>query len=602
MSTKDPRRKDKVIIANCSGYFGDRLTAAREMVQGGPIDILTGDYLAELTMAILFGQKMRKPETGYVPTFLKQMEQVMGECLDRGIRVVSNAGGLNPQGMAKELQKIADTLGLHPKIACIEGDDLMGRLAELQEKGEAFIHLDKGISLKDAAAMPISANAYMGGWGVAEALTQGADIVVGGRLADASVVMGPAAWWFGWQPKDWDKLASAAVAGHIIECGAQATGGNYSFIEEVPSFLNVGYPIAEIFADGSFVITKHPGTGGLVSVDTVKAQLLYEVRGPKYLTPDVAARFDTIEISQEGPDRTKITGVKGEPPPETTKVCINNAGNYRNSMTIVLTGLDIEKKAKIFEDALFDSLGGRGKFAVENVQLIRSDKEDPQTNDEAFAYLRVSVMDPDAKKVGKFSSKIVELGLANIPGFTATAPPTKGGPAIIHWPTLVSTKYIQQKVMIEDKVVLVDSVLPDPAAMAPAAKEIVIPPLPSGKMIRMPLGRVFATRSGDKGGNANLGVWAKTPEAFAFLREFLTTEKLKELLRDMSGFEMERYEFPNLLAVNFYIKGVLGEGVAASLRSDPQAKTLGEYLRAKVIDMPEAIVRKAEEQRTKDKG
>ncbi len=590
MSTKDPRRNDKVIIANCSGYFGDRLTAAKEMVQGGPIDILTGDYLAELTMAILFGMKMKKPETGYVPTFLKQMEQVMGECLDRGIRVVSNAGGLNPQGLAKELQKIADTLGLHPKIACIEGDDLMGRLADLQEKGEAFIHLDKGISLKEAGAMPISANAYMGGWGVAESLAQGADIVVGGRLADASVVMGPAAWWFGWQRQDWDKLAGAAVAGHIIECGAQATGGNYSFIEEVPSFLNVGYPIAEIFADGSFVITKHPGTGGLVSIDTIKAQLLYEVRGPKYLTPDVTARFDTIEISQEGPDRTKITGVKGEPPPATTKVCINNAGNYRNSMTIVLTGLDIEKKARIFEDALFDSLGGRGKFAVENVQLIRSDKDDPQTNDEAFAYLRVSVMDPDAKKVGKFSAKIVELGLANIPGFTATAPPTKGGPAIIHWPTLISTKHIQQKVMIEEKVVMVDSVLPNPSAPVPDTKKITIPPLPVGKMIRMPLGRVFATRSGDKGGNANLGVWAKTPEAYAFLKVFLTTEKLKELLRDMSGFEMERYEFPNLLAVNFYIKGVLGEGVAASMRSDPQAKTLGEYLRAKVIEMPEAIV------------
>jgi hypothetical protein len=593
MSTKDPRKNDKVIIANCSGYYGDRLAAAKEMVQGGPIDILTGDYLAELTMAILFGEKMRKPETGYVPTFLRQMEQVMGECLDRGIRVVSNAGGLNPQGLAKELKKIADTLGLHPKIACIEGDDLMGRLADLQEKGEAFIHLDKGIRLKDAGAMPITANAYMGGWGVAEALAQGADIVVGGRLADASVVMGPAAWWFGWQRQDWDKLAGAVVAGHIIECGAQATGGNYSFIEEVPSFFNVGYPIAEIFPDGSFVITKHPGTGGLVSVDTVKAQLLYEVRGPKYLTPDVAARFDTIEISQEGPDRTKITGVKGEPPPATTKVCINNAGNYRNSMTIVLTGLDIEKKAKIFEDALFDSLGGRGKFAVESVQLIRSDKEDPQSNDEAFAYLRVSVMDPDAKKVAKFSAKIVELGLANIPGFTATAPPTKGGPAIIHWPTLISTQHIQQKVMLEEKVVMVDSVLPDPSTPVPDAKKITIPPTPAGKMIRMPLGRVFATRSGDKGGNANLGVWAKTPEAFAFLREFLTTEKLKELLRDMSGFEMERYEFPNLLAVNFYIKGVLGEGVAASMRSDPQAKTLGEYLRAKVIEMPEAIVAKA---------
>ncbi|MDD5711867.1 MAG: DUF1446 domain-containing protein [Smithellaceae bacterium] len=590
MSTKEPRKNDKVIIANCSGYFGDRLSAAKELVQGGPIDILTGDYLAELTMAILFGQKMKKPETGYVPTFLKQMEQVMGECLEKGIRVVSNAGGLNPQGLAQELKKIAATLGLHPKIACIEGDDLMGRLAELQEKGEEFVHLDKKIRLKEAGAMPISANAYLGGWGIAEALAQGADIVVGGRLADAALVVGPAAWWFGWGKNDWDKLAGAAVAGHIIECGAQATGGNYSFIDEVPSFLNVGYPLAEIYPDGSSVITKHPGTGGLVSVDTVKAQLLYEVRDPKYLTPDVAARFDTIEISQEGPDRTKITGVKGDPPPATTKVCINNAGNYRNAMTIVLTGLDIEKKAKIFADALFDSLGGRGTFAVENVQLIRSDKEDPQTNDEAFAYLRVSVMDPDQKKVGKFSAKIVELGLANIPGFTATAPPTKGGPAIVHWPTLISTKHIQQKIIIDEKVVTVDSVLPDPAAPVPVAKEIAVPPAPAGKTVRMPLGRVFATRSGDKGGNANLGVWAKTPEAFAFLREFLTTARLKELLKDISQFEMERYEFPNLLAVNFYIKGVLGEGVAASLRSDPQAKTLGEYLRAKVIDLPESIV------------
>ncbi|MBW2637702.1 MAG: DUF1446 domain-containing protein, partial [Deltaproteobacteria bacterium] len=439
----------------------------------------------------------------------------------------------------------------------------------------------------------ITANAYLGCWGIAEALKKGADIVVGGRIADASVVVGPAAWWFGWTRKDWDRLAGASVAGHIVECGAQATGGNYSFIDEVPSFLNVGYPIAEVYEDGSFAITKHPGTGGLVSVDTVKAQLLYEVRDPKYLTPDAAARFDTIEISQEGENRVKITGVLGEPPPETTKVCINNLGAYRNSMTIVLTGLDIEKKAKIFEDALFDAIGGRGQYEVEDVQLIRSDKEDPATNDEAFAYLRVSVMDPDAKKVGLFSAKIVELGLANIPGFTATAPPTKGTPAIMHWPALLSGKHLHQKVVIGAEECIIESVFPDPDAPLPKIKDVEIPPAPTGKTVRMPLGRLFATRSGDKGGNANLGVWAKTPEAYAFLREFLTTERLKALLKDISGFEMERYEFPNLLAINFYIKGVLGEGVAASMRSDPQAKTLGEYLRARVIDIPEAITAKA---------
>ncbi|MEA3470822.1 MAG: acyclic terpene utilization AtuA family protein, partial [Thermodesulfobacteriota bacterium] len=440
MSNKVQQGGGKVIIGNCSGYFGDRLAAAREMVQGGPIDILTGDYLAELTMALLFRQRLKNPDRGYVPTFLRQMEEIMGECLDKNIRVVSNAGGLNPRGLAEELEKIAENLGLHPKIACIEGDDLMERLGDLQEQGEAFTHLDKGISLKEANAQPITANAYLGGWGIAEALRQGADIVVGGRIADASVVVGPAAWWFDWKHNDWDRLAGTVVAGHIVECGAQATGGNYSFIDEIPSFINVGYPIAEIYEDGSSVITKHPGTGGLVSLGTVKAQLLYEIREPKYLTPDVAARFDTIDISQEGPDRVRVTGVKGEPPPETTKVCINNLSGYRNSMTIVLTGLDIEKKAKIFEDALFDSIGGRGQYAVEDVQLVRSEKEDPDTNDEAFAYLRVSVMDPDAKKVGRFSAKIVELGLANIPGFTATAPPTKGTPAIQHWPAIISGK------------------------------------------------------------------------------------------------------------------------------------------------------------------
>jgi hypothetical protein len=259
-------------------------------------------------------------------------------------------------------------------------------------------------------------------------------------------------------------------------------------------------------------------------------------------------------------------------------------------MTIVLTGLDIEKKAKIFEDAFFDNLGGRGQYAHEEVQLVRSNKDNPETNDEAFAYLRVSVMDRDQKKVDKFSAKIVELGLANIPGFTAIAPPAKGTPAIIHWPALISERHIIQKIMIDGEEFTVGFVPSMASVPPPKVQKVPIPPVPAGKMVRIPFGRIFATRSGDKGGNANLGVWGKTPEAYAFLKEFLTTKKLKELLKDMSGYEIERYEFPNLFAVNFYIKGVLGEGVAASLRSDPQAKTLGEYLRAKVVEVPDSIV------------
>ncbi len=590
MNSENRKGKDKVIIANCSGFFGDRLSAAAEMVRGGPIDVLTGDYLAELTMALLFRLKLKNPEAGYTPTFLKQMEEIMGECLDRKIKVVSNAGGLNPGGLAQELRKLAEKLGLHPRIACIDGDDLMGRLGELQEAGEAFVHLDKGISLKDGGLVPITANAYLGGWGIAEALERGADIVVSGRVADASLVIGPAAWWFGWKRNDWDKLAGAAVAGHIVECSAQATGGNYSFFEEVPSFLKVGYPIAEISADGSSVITKHPGTGGLVSVDTVKAQLLYEVREPTYLTPDVSARFDTIRISQQAPDRVLISGVLGSAPPETTKVCINCIGGYRNSATVVLTGLDIEKKARIFEEAFFDNIGGRGQYAIEEVQLVRSNKDDPETNDEAFAYLRISVMDKDQKKVDRFSAKIVELGLANIPGFTLTAPPAKGTMAIVHWPALIPEHHITQKIMLDGEEFTIGFMPSVAAAPLPEAQKVTIPPAPAGKTVNIPFGRIFATRSGDKGGNANLGVWGKTPAAYAFLKEFLTIKKLKELLKDMSGYEIERYDFPNLYAVNFYIRGVLGEGVAASLRSDPQAKTLGEYLRAKNIEAPESIV------------
>lgn len=586
-----PSAGERLIIANCSGFFGDRLTAAEEMVGGGDIHVLTGDYLAELTMAILFQKKLKSPDAGYVPTFLKQMERVMGACMEKNIRVVSNAGGLNPAGLAQALQAMAGRLGLAPRIAWIDGDDLMPRLAELQQQGEAFTHLDKGIGLAEAGAVPITANAYLGGWGIAGALEKGADIVVCGRVADAALAAGPAAWHFGWRRTDWNRLAGAYAAGHIIECGAQATGGNYSFIHEVPSFKNVGFPLAEIHADGSFVITKHSGTGGLVSVGTVTAQLLYEIESPTYLTPDVAVRFDTLRLAQEGPDRVRAEGARGEPPPPTAKVCINTLGGHKNAMTVVLTGLDIERKAAIVTDTLFDALGGRDRFRTVDVRLVRSDKPDPPSNEEAFALLRVTVMDPDAGKAGRFfADKVVELALANIPGFTLTAPPSGGSPAVVHWPALVAARHITQVVHLDGETLAVAAALDaSPAApVHPLRPEISA--APDGPTVRVPLGRAFATRAGDKGGNASLGVWARTPEAYAFLREFLTVERLKQLMADCAPFAVDRYDLPNLLALNFYIHGLLGEGVAASMRSDPQAKTLGEYLRAKIVEMPESIL------------
>ena len=583
-------RKRPIIIANSSAFYGDRLSAAREMIQGGPIDVLTGDYLAELTMAILFRDRLKDTDTGFARTFLKQMEEVMGECLDKGIRVVSNAGGLNPRALAERLEAIAASLGLHPKIAYIEGDDILDRLEDLQQQGEPFINLDKGISLKEADAQPIAANAYLGGWGIARALEQGADIVVGGRITDASLVVGPAAWWFDWAPDDWDRLAGAVIAGHIIECGPQATGGNYSFFEEVPSHKDIGFPIAEIREDGSFVITKHPGTGGLVSQGTVTAQLLYEIDSPRYLNPDVVARFDSFSISDEGNDRVLVTGARGESPTGKAKVSMNLLNGYRNTMTVMLTGLDIEKKARRIEEDLFHALGGKDQFAATQVQLVRSEKENPGINEEAFAQLRISVMDPDQKKVGRaFSSRVVELVIGHMPGLNLTSPPTNGTTAIAFWPALVSGRHITQNVYVGDKHYSVESTPTDPDFEYQTPAPPTLPEVPGGRLIDVPLGRIFGTRSGDKGGSANLGVWAKTAEAYAFLNEFLSIEKLKELLADLSEFEIDRHEMPNFRALNFVVKGFLGEGPAASFKMDPQAKTLGEYLRAKMIAVPESI-------------
>ena len=303
--------------------------------RGGPIDVLTGDYLAELTMTILYNQRMQRGEDhGYVGTFLKQFKDVASACQERGIKIVTNAGGLNPISMAAKVEEIVEELGLNLKVAYIDGDDLIPRLDELNEEGELLKNIEKDIPLSGYEKKPVTANAYFGAWGIKEALDKGADVVVCPRVTDAAVVIGPAAWKYNWSRDNYDALAGALAAGHIIECGAQATGGNYSFFQEVPSFSKMGYPIAEIFEDGSFTITKHPNTGGLVSVGTVTAQLLYEIGTPAYMNPDVVSHFDTLKITQEAENRVHVSGCRGSSAPKTHKVCINLAGGFRNGTEI----------------------------------------------------------------------------------------------------------------------------------------------------------------------------------------------------------------------------------------------------------------------------
>ena len=456
-------------IANCSGFYGDRLAAAREMVDGGPIDVLTGDWLAELTMLVLAKNRQRDPAGGYARTFVTQLEQVMGECLSRGIKVVSNAGGLAPAACATAVAEVAARLGLDPLIAYVSGDDLLPRLAELRAAGLDLAHMDTGEPLGDRAVL--TANAYLGGWGIADALARGADIVITGRVTDAALAVGPAAWHHGWRRDDWDALAGAVVAGHVIECGAQATGGNFSFFTEVPGLEHPGFPIAEVAADGSSVITKHPGQGGMVSVDTVTAQLLYEIGGREYLNPDVTARFDSIRLSADGPDRVQISGVRGDSPPVTAKVALNYQGGWRSTITLYLTGLDIEAKAVLAQRALWSAIpGGRDAFDSVDIALLRTDKPDPRTNAEAMALLRITVKDADEHVVGRaFSARVTELALACYPGLFGGAP--AGAQAFgVYWPAVVPAAFVRQEVVIGGRSSAVEAVpLPDPPVVAEVA-------------------------------------------------------------------------------------------------------------------------------------
>jgi hypothetical protein len=597
---------DPIRIANCSGFFGDRPSGAVEMVEGGPIDVLTGDWLAELTMLILSRIRAKRPGAGYARTFVGQMEEVMGSCLDRGIKVVSNAGGLDPDGCAEAVKDVADKLGLSPTIAYVNGDDLLPRIAELAEAG-ALQPFPGTADLGDPTAY-VSANAYLGCFGIVDALTRGADIVITGRVTDAAVVCGPAAWHHGWQRDDFDQLAGGVVAGHLIECSAQVTGGNYSFFteiegrEEIGGRARFGFPWAEIAADGSSVIGKHDGTGGQVSVGTVTSQLLYEIGGPAYLGPDVTARFDTVGVTQVLPDRVHVWGAKGEAPPPTLKVAMNELGGFRNSFTVALTGLDIDDKAALAQATFWDACPyGPDDFDSVTSRVIPTNKPDPATQEEATAIWRLTVKDADERKVGRaFSDAMVHTALAGIPGmYGLGGGPGPGAPFGVYRPATVPSDLVPQYVtMLGGDTRQISSVAPvtgsDPIVTLPswpgASESDPVVKGTAGETSAVPLGTVFGARSGDKGGNANLGVFARSDEAWVWLDAELTVDRFRELLPETADLPIDRYRFPRVRSLNFVIHGLLDEGVAASTRQDAQAKALGEWLRARVVELPVSLL------------
>ncbi|MCW2720228.1 acyclic terpene utilization AtuA family protein [Pseudonocardia sp.] len=581
-----------VRIGNFSGYLGDRYTAIDEVMAGDQVDVLMGDYLAEVTLAALAAGYRRDAGGGYVAYFLQQVRPHLAAIAERGVKVVTNAGGFDPAGLAEALRGLIAEAGVSLRVAHVEGDNVLDELATYHAEGHGMEHLDTGAPLKDWGVEPIAANAYLGGFGIAAALGAGADIVVTGRVTDASLTAGPAAWWHGWTPDDYGPLAGAVTAGHIIECGAHATGGNFSGFRDVPGMLKPGFPIAEVAADGSSVITKHARDGGMVTVDTVTAQLVYEIQGPRYLNPDATVHLETVQLSQVGTDRVAIAPVAGSAPPPTAKVAVFAPIGYEISQMLFCTGPDVAVKVALLRAQLRAQLEG---YVDElDVTALGTAAEDPATQWEATVGIRVMATARDPEPLRRFAPAVGSLYLQGFPGFHHDGHAQRVSEPwsrIDYWPALLPAELVPHRAVLDDGTVL-EAPVPSTSSVEPQPVQPE-PPAPVTGGRRVPLGTLAHARSGDKGGNANVGIWVPAPDAWEWLRTTLSTEGIRALLPEAKDLEIVRHEFPHLRAVHVVLKGLLGTGGSSNLRVDQIGKSVGEYLRSKHVTVPEALLETA---------
>jgi hypothetical protein len=592
---------DRIVIANCGGFWGDDPTAARRQVEGGPVDYLVMDYLAEVTMAILQKQMARKPEAGYATDFVAQLRDVLPACVERGIKVISNAGGVNPLSCKAAVEKLADELGIgdQVRVGVVLGDDIYDRLDDLLAAGQPLANMETGRPLSDERANVLSANVYLGAAPVVRALELGANVVITGRVTDTGVTLAPMIHEFGWAEDDWDRLAAGIVAGHIIECGTQCTGGNFTDWQKVKSHSNLGFPLVEAVPDGTFTVTKHPGTGGLVSVHTVSEQLLYEMGTPQYLAPDCIARFDSIRLAQDGPDRVKVSGIVGEPPPEKLKVSVSFSHGYRAFGRLLVTGPDTLAKAEKVADLVWESAGGTALFEDTCTQFLGWNGSHPPLSDSepSEIIVQVAVRDHDDKKINnRFGVQVVPRVLGSVPGITVLA--DQGRPrasdVVGYWPALIDRASVPMRVVVGDDEVDVPH-LPGPAA-APAGAPFTPkspPPGPSaagGATVRVPLSRLCLARSGDKGDTSNVGVIARSEAIYAWMVGHITPAFVKERFTGICRGEVERHEVPNLLACNFLLHESLGGGGTLSLLVDAQGKTYAQYLLAADVEVDQSLL------------
>ena len=451
-------RKDKVLIANGQGFWGDSILGPVRLVKEGPLNYLTLDYLAEVTMSIMQKLKGRDPSKGYATDFVELLDRILPEAIEKGVKIVANAGGVNPLACKDAVLEVIRKHGLDVKVAVVEGDDILGGLDELMANGEEFKNMDTGESLSSVRDGVTSANVYLGAFPIAEALDQGADIVITGRGTDPGLVLGPLIHEFGWTRDDLDQLAAGTVAGHILECGAQCTGGNYTDWQDIPNMGMIGYPIVEARPDGSFTVTKHAGTGGRVSRDTVVHQLSYEMGDPaNYITPDVVADFTSFKIEEEGPDRVRISDVKGAPATPTYKVSMSMRDGWKSVGSLTVSGPDALAKAKLAADIVWQRLSYDGFDYADDEKLIEfvganvchEGIEVPGSESPSEIVMRLGVKGPDKAKVARFGSELVPLVTSGPPGITGFAGGRPKAAEIIgYWPALLTKDKVKTSVSV----------------------------------------------------------------------------------------------------------------------------------------------------------
>jgi hypothetical protein len=445
-------------VANGQGFWGDSVDAPLELLAGGPVDVIGMDYLAEVTLSIMMRQKLKNPAAGYATDFLDFVRRALPLLVEKGVKVVTNAGGLNPRACRERVFEIARALGISGlRVGIVEGDDLLARLPELVEGGHALANMDSGEPLAPILPRVTSANAYIGARPVAEALRQGAQIVLCGRVTDTALALGPLVAHFDWAEDDWDRLAAGTIVGHILECGAQATGGNFSRFWEVHDLWNVGYPIAEVQQDGSFVVTKHPGTGGLVTVDTVSEQLVYEMGDPaSYITPDVVADFTSIRLAPAGPDRVAVSGTRGRPRTPFLKISASYLDGYKAAGQVTISGPRALEKAKLAADIVWKRLGRAGVHFADGDRveeylgvsgclpgILRAPADPPEV------VLRLAVRDSDRAKVERFGKEIAPLVTAGPPGVTGFAGGRpKAQEVVAYWPALLARQEVEPRLAV----------------------------------------------------------------------------------------------------------------------------------------------------------